>query len=210
MRLIGLTGFAQSGKDAAASFLVERGWKRLAFADKVREAALAIDPWVWVSVNELSDNDNHTLCMKMVGLRDEFIEEDGSFVRLSWIVNLIGWDAAKKLSDVRQYLQRIGTEAGRDIHGPECWTDIIEYQLWNCAERNVVITDVRFQEEVDLVGYYGGQIIRITKPGVGPVNNHKSDAAIDEIEHDMLLVNDGTLEDLRAKILWLADEKVAV
>ena len=36
--VIGLTGYAQSGKDTVASILVEKyGYRRIAFADKIRD-----------------------------------------------------------------------------------------------------------------------------------------------------------------------------
>jgi hypothetical protein len=42
--LIGLSGYAQSGKDTFANILIEKhGFKRLAFADKIREFLLALD-----------------------------------------------------------------------------------------------------------------------------------------------------------------------
>ena len=43
--IVGLTGYANSGKDTFASVLVEKhGFVRLAFADKVRELALEVNP----------------------------------------------------------------------------------------------------------------------------------------------------------------------
>lgn len=42
--IIGLSGYAQSGKDTIANILVDKhGWKQLAFADKIREFLLAAD-----------------------------------------------------------------------------------------------------------------------------------------------------------------------
>lgn len=175
MKLIGLTGYARSGKDAAASFLVERGWKRLAFADAVRKGLLAMNPII-------------------TGSR-----------RLKDIVDEDGWDYAKLNPEVRRLLQVYGTEAGRDIHGSCCWADIVACQIVSLrGNYHIVVTDVRFREEVRMIQVYGGQIIRIAKPGVGPVNDHKSDTAIDRIQEDSWIANDGTLEDLKRKILKAA------
>ena len=41
------------------------------------------------------------------------------FFRLSDVINLIGWDRAKRQPEVRRLLQVIGTEAGRDVHGAD-------------------------------------------------------------------------------------------
>ncbi len=43
--IIGLTGYAQSGKDTVANILVERyGFTRVAFADKIREFLYETNP----------------------------------------------------------------------------------------------------------------------------------------------------------------------
>ena len=41
-------------------------------------------------------------------------------------------------------------------------------------------------------------MVRVDRPGVGPVNSHVSDNL--EIRHDALVVNDGTVEQLHARI----------
>ena len=49
MEIIGLSGFARSGKDEAAKVLVEEfGFKRVGFADKLREVLYALNPLVEV------------------------------------------------------------------------------------------------------------------------------------------------------------------
>ena len=43
--IIGLTGYARSGKDTVAKILVDNyGYKRIAFADKIRELLVEINP----------------------------------------------------------------------------------------------------------------------------------------------------------------------
>ena len=47
--LIGLTGVAQSGKDTAAKVLIKKhGFRRIGFADKVRDCLLALNPLVYI------------------------------------------------------------------------------------------------------------------------------------------------------------------
>jgi hypothetical protein len=94
MRLIGLSGYARSGKDTVAGFLAEQGFRRAAFADILRDVLLAVDP---------------------------FVGENG---RLSDAIDLYGWDFAKsKMPEVRRLLQRLGTEGGRRHLGEDVWTD---------------------------------------------------------------------------------------
>ena len=180
MQVIGLCGYAGSGKDTAAEALVEIGWKRAAFADPIREMALAIDPIVSVR----------------------------SGMSLSWIVNREGWEQAKQHPEVRRLLQRIGTEAGRNILGYEVWVIIARNRIAAAEDADcpgVVITDLRFANEYEhLHKYWGAKFVRISRPGIGPVNDHESDQHLAGFEVDHEIVNDGDKAKLHAAILAIA------
>lgn len=175
-RIIGLAGFAQSGKDSAARALTSRGWTRVAFADPVREAVKALDPIV--------DCD---------GARE---------VRLCELLAQYSWDEAKQHDEVRRLLQRTGTEAGRQIYGQDCWVDIARRKI-DRAIGDVVMTDVRFKNEADMIRDMGGLVVRVDRPGVGPKNNHVSESM--PFAPDAVLVNDGTLQDLETAILRVSN-----
>ena len=177
-QLIGLTGPAGSGKDAAAQPLTsDLGYTRVAFADPVRKALLALNPRV---------------CY-----------EDRGLMPLLHYVNELGWDGAKQILHVRELLQRMGTEAGRDIHGQDCWLKIAREKI-NAADTPVVVTDVRFANEAELIRELGGTVVHVKRPGVGPVNGHSSDAGVDVQLGDRVLVNDGPLEAVSGKIKEIA------
>jgi hypothetical protein len=180
MKLIGLAGHAGSGKDEAAKALFPLGYERVAFADAVRRAALAIDPViVGTSCNNL---------------------------RLSEFVALVGWQEAKREAEVRRLLQVIGTEAGRDIHGRDCWIkatdrDVANFRLMG---RGVVITDVRFSNEARYIQKQGGKVYLIQRPGVGPRNEHASEKLGFDV--DGVIVNDGSIDELHRWVLFHAGE----
>lgn len=174
--LVGLTGYAGSGKDAAAAGLVAAGWTRQAFADPVRSMALAIDPLV---VWPLFSTDP---------------------VRLSLLVAKRGWHAAKECPEVRQFLQRLGTDAVRVHLGVDAW--IQAFDLARDRRSDTVAPDVRFPNEALHIRRMGGIVIRIDRPGVGPVNGHVSEA-VDGLEVDATVVNDGTIDQLQARVLEL-------
>ena len=91
--LIGLTGYAQSGKDTVASVLVEKyGYRRIAFADKIRDFLYGINPMV--------------ACSPTGYLQD--------------LVDLVGWDAAKQEPQVRRLLQDLGNSA-RELFDKDIW-----------------------------------------------------------------------------------------
>lgn len=187
MNLIGLNGFARSGKDAAASALVADGWHRVAFADTLRDMAYAIDPYV------------KTFEFKPEGW-DSFVP---GVRRLSALIDAHGWEYAKsEYPDVRRLLQRLGTEAGRDILGDSIWVDTAFKQSESHPRR--VFTDVRFPNEADAIKAHGGIVVRINRPGVGPVNTHASDNSMSDYPFDSVIENSGTLAALHIAIKELA------
>jgi hypothetical protein len=176
-RLIGLNGYAQVGKDTAAQGLVAEGWERVGFADALKDLARRIDPLVRMATGYALDS---------------LVEEEG-------------WDKAKQNPDVRRLLQNIGTGV-RNVVGATTWVEIAARRIRESMALGVVTTDTRFPEEVAMIRAYGGKIIRITRPGVGPVNGHCSETAIDDIEPDYVIVNDSTPEELQSKLVNYASD----
>lgn len=179
--LIALTGHAGCGKDTAAKALTFRGWTRVAFADPVRQMALAIDPWI--------DGTGH------------------HGVRLSSAVAK-SWDYAKSEPECRRLLQVIGTDACRSIFGEDCWIRVAERSI-AAAYGPVVITDCRFDNEAAFVRERGGVVVQVERPGCGPVNGHVSDAGIDVNLIDYHLHNDGDIPQLNAGILTIVYREFA-
>lgn len=190
-KIIALVGYAGAGKDAAALALIGNGFVRVSFADALREAVLIINPWI-------NNCGGYPLT--------------GGFARLSWLIDSIGWNEAKKNPEVRRLLQIVGTEAGRDIHGEDCWTDIAADKISAVFAdgRNVVITDCRFENEVHALRRVAAwdnhaiKFVRINRESVGPVNGHVSETGIDKIACDFQIANNGTLEQLHKQILDIA------
>lgn len=174
MRVVLFTGYAGVGKDTAAQPLIEEGWTRMAFADPLKEAVYRLNPVVWVSVR--------------------------SYSHLQPIIDTHGWDWAKRHTDVRTLLQSMGTEVGRELFGPDFWVELLFTQADRQGIEKLVITDGRFANEVEAVRDLGGRVIHIARPGVGPVNDHVSDAGVNALPFDLLLSNDGTIEELHTKV----------
>lgn len=173
---VGLLGKAGSGKNAAADALIRRGWDQVAFADELKAMAYDIDP--------------------MVMLDREGWFRWRRYVRVSELVDQVGWDVAKQHKDVRRFLQRLGTEGVRDHIGRNTWVEL--------TMRNVtgpsVFTDVRFPNEADAVKNAGGILIRVERPDAPDVAGHISEDALKAYTPDYTVINDGTLDDLHVKI----------
>jgi hypothetical protein len=173
--IIGLCGYAQSGKDTAAAHLVEsHGWARVAFADPLREMMLELNPVVPM--------------------------ETGVYLRLRRLVETSGWDEAKKNPEVRRLLQALGTEAGRKVLGDDIWVDVAAKKIRKLFPQNVVLTDVRFENEARMILGMKGRVIRIERPGVGAVNGHVSENGIPDRYISEVIVNGGGIGDLCSKI----------
>lgn len=95
VRIIGLSGYARSGKDTMGEALVERGYERVSFADRIREGLYALNP----------------------------IVPDGT--RVVELIDSFGWEHAKTSEpEVRALLQRLGSEVGRNLLGEDVWVDL--------------------------------------------------------------------------------------
>jgi hypothetical protein len=168
--IIGLSGYAQTGKDTLADHIVKNyGFNRVAFADPIREALYKLNP--------------------KVGL-DESIA-----VSLAHAVDNMGWEEVKKISpDTRKLLQRLGTEVGREMFGEDFWVN--KAMLKATEHKNVVFSDTRYFNEAESIRKHGGILIRINKPNTREINGHESEKNLNDYMFDYTIINNGTKKDL--------------
>ena len=138
--IIGTIGFIGSGKGTVADILVEKkGFTKLAFADAVKDATAAIFGWP----RALLEGDTEE-SRKFRETPDEWwSEKTGKFIT------------------PRYMLQLMGTEAGRDVFHPDLWILALEKKLG--MYQNVVISDVRFPNEIDFIQRMGGFVVRVKR-----------------------------------------------
>lgn len=162
--LIGLTGRAQAGKDTVyerARHLYGDRVQRRSFADLLyKSAAATLD----VSEERLRDwKSNPHVTVE---------------IRLGGVVQL-------RQMSVRQYLQRYGTEAHRNLFGADFWVDHLD--LSHDPDAIVFVTDVRFDNEAQAIIDAGGCIVQVIGPETAD-DAHRSEAGVDP---DLVL---GTLD----------------
>lgn len=184
MQNIALTGLSRAGKDTVAARLVERhGYVRVAFADKLKEAALKADPIISAYTSFCDEYDHET-----------------SEVRLSDVVSEHGWEAVKdSYPEVRRFLQHFG-QAVREIE-PTFWISAAMpavRRAWG-AGRPVVVTDTRYRNEADYLAGYGFGVTSVVRPGLTP-GSHISEREMLAYPADETIVNDGTITDLEARV----------
>jgi hypothetical protein len=177
--LIGISGRAGAGKDEVGKILVEDyHCRRHAFATKMKAAALALDPIIDFDV-------------------------DGHPLRLSDLIEEVGPEEAKKHPEVRRLYQRMGTEVGRRTLDEDIWIKLL-FQV--ARHKNVVITDVRFVNELQAIQKRNGFVFRVIRPDLdelsGEEAKHISEHQLsDECGlFDGFIINDATIGDLKAKV----------
>ena len=158
---------AQSGKTTVAQYLQERGYCRLPFAQPMRDMLSVM----------LSD----------LGYSEDLITHH-LHVDKEALVPELG-------VSVRHLLRTLGTEWGRDCVSPSVWLDV-----WLSKARRksfVVVDDVRFTNEAELIRLLGGEVWRITRPGVVRTTEHASEGGLDTwSEFTCDIVNSGSISDL--------------
>lgn len=177
---VGLIGKKRSGKDTFGAALIEaHGFTRVAFADPLRQAALALDPFVG----------RPTLPGQVPPLND---------VRLSDVIETIGWEAAKdSVPEVRRILEAFGTDSIRTLD-EGFWVRMAVEKI-QATDGPVVVTDVRFPNEADKIRELGGIVVRIIRPSQEPTGPaHRCETSLDEYREDMTFYNASTLDDFTA------------
>jgi hypothetical protein len=184
--ILGLSGIARSGKDTVGNYLVEHhGFKKLAFADRMREMAFAIDPVVAYDKFQIQTLGNEEVSTAVIPVH--FME----------LVNNVGYDESKDNPEVRRFLQRLGTEAGRNIWGDDFWTNVVRDKIIHEGRFDRwVITDTRFRNEAECVKDMQGYVVRIERTGIEAPNAHISERDLAEWNFDYFLKNDGSLDEL--------------
>lgn len=165
--LIGLTGRARSGKTTAAEHLARTYLlEQYAFADPLRDGLMAI-----------------------FNLDPTDFEGDRKEQPLGWL------DCSP-----RQLMQSMGTEWARNTVHPDVWVKVAEQNLEYMTKAlgavlGFVVSDVRFENEAHLIRRRGGTVIHIGRNDAQAVNPHISEAGIAVRQNDLILHNNGTVDE---------------
>ena len=102
----------------------------------------------------------------------------------------------------RHMMQTLGTEWGRACIHPDFWVMIARAETQRIMNDggSVVIDDVRFPNEATMIRDLGGELWRIDRPGIAYNGDHESEGGLDDITPDRVIVNDGTIAQLKEKI----------
>ena len=138
MAIIGLVGFISSGKGTVGDLLESKGFYKDSFATPLKDACSVMFGWP----RELLEGDTE--------VSRSWREQQDSF----WSEKF-GYDFSPRLA-----LQLMGTEAGRDVFHKDIWVISL---LNRSKNKDVVVTDVRFKNEIEYIQNNGGIVVRIKR-----------------------------------------------
>ena len=174
--IIGVMGFARSGKGTVADALVERhGFVRMKFADGLKNMMRGLG----LSEREIEGDLKELPCALLGGQtpRHAMITLGTEWGRDMICQDLWPLIAEKKMAELSD---------------------------WSVSR--LVFDDCRYLNEVAMLRRHGGLIWRVHRPGTGPIRNHPSELEQLEVVPDLNLVNNGTIEDLKESVSTVFSE----
>jgi hypothetical protein len=206
--IIGVCGFIGSGKDTVADYLVNlHHFRRESFANTLKDAVSAVFGW------------DRTMLEGRTKQAREWREQQDN-----WWTNRLGI-----VITPRWVLQNWGTEVCRNGFHDDIWIASLENKLRNSTD-DVVISDCRFPNEIQAIKAAGGRVVRVVRGpepewydaavsvNRGPNGNstwalsgrkleqlgvHASETAWVGTQFDVVLDNNGTLDDLYQQVKQL-------
>jgi hypothetical protein len=177
--VLGFTGLKGSGKDTAAAFVMEHLERRgvvghkLAFASPLKGMVRVL--------------------LEARGCPTPFDYTDGQRKEAA-TPYLMGKSA-------RQVMQLLGTEWGRNLIAPDLWIDTWRRsaEMALAKRRVVVVTDVRFPNEVEAVCALGGRVYRVDR-ATESRDLHPSEAQVYDLAPVTPTRNDGSLAQVRTNV----------
>lgn len=208
--IIGVCGFIGSGKDTIADYLTNfHGFRRESFANTLKDAVSAVFGWDRIMLEGRTKQ-----AREWREQRDE------------WWSNRLGMDITP-----RWVLQYWGTEVCRRGFHDDIWIASLENKLRNSTD-DIVISDCRFPNEIKSIRDAGGIIVwvkrgelpewydaalsvnkgqiqnmnwALSKEKLSKLGIHASETAWVGTKFDAVLENDGSIDDLFAKVKSLAE-----
>lgn len=102
----------------------------------------------------------------------------------------------------RVLMQTLGTEWGRNLIDEDIWVNIARRKILMLDSYDVVVTDVRFDNEAALIRELGGILVNVVRDEVRDVGilGHSSEAGLTFTNGSIILHNNGTKEELFAMV----------
>lgn len=200
--IIGVSGFAGSGKDTFGAHLVKHhGFVRTALADPLKEICKQVydftDEQLYGSSSKRNQPDERYLFSGICPTCHESCKGPAEGPGTNGVPM---WKCFKCNAlyhthlTPRLALQALGTEWGRTLYD-NTWVDLTVRKIRESSHQRFVITDVRFRNEIAGLSNGGAKLVRLKRGS--QAFSHKSEAEMASIEDsafDFVIDNQGTLE----------------
>ena len=141
--IIGISGLIGSGKGTVGDILVEQGFTKVSFADKLKDGVATIFGWNRAMLEGDTDESRN------------WREQPDDF----WTQ-----ETGRNITP-RIVLQEFGTECMRDGFDDSIWVSLLKKQMLD-NPGDYVVPDVRFRNEQDMIRELGGEIWRVQRGDV--------------------------------------------
>lgn len=202
--LISISGRMGSGKDTAGKIIqdiletnVGPFWTIKKFASGVKElASIILD----VPVEKFENQK----------FKESYLPSEWNTYRavFSDRSDFHGWEVVTNQMTVREFLQKLGTDAMRNGLHTNVWVNMLmnEYKKFQKMVPDAqshfprwIITDTRFPNEYEALREKNALFIKIERPGI-ELNNHPSETSLDNHEFNYVIENSGDIYQLQSKI----------
>ena len=188
--IIGICGLIGSGKGTVADILVDQGFKKVSFADKLKDGVSTIFGWDRAMLEGDTDESR------------QWREQPDDF-----------WSNETKMEVTpRLVLQLFGTDCMRNGFDDGVWVSLLKKTILD-NPGNYVVPDVRFENEIAMLRDIGGEVWEVKRngdpewlieyetTGIEPTNIHPSEWRWIKSLKDEVITNDRTLNDLKHQVL---------
>jgi len=188
--IIGICGLIGSGKGTVADILVDQGFKKVSFADKLKDGVSTIFGWDRAMLE--GDTDESRTWREQ---RDDF------------------WSSETKMEVTpRLVLQLFGTDCMRNGFDDGVWVSLLKKTILE-NPGNYVVPDVRFENEIAMLRDIGGEVWEVQRgstpewliqyeiTGVEPIEIHPSEWRWIKSRKDVIIENNSTLAELNRQVL---------
>lgn len=200
-KIVAILGHIGSGKDTAAKFFIDTAsFRKISFADSLKDALASIFLW------------------------DRFLLEGTTAESRNWRnkkdvywSNVLGFEVTP-----RKMMQQVGTDLFRNHFSPQIWVHSLSLKIQK-SEQNIVVADVRFAEEYNILQSLGATFIRVNRTAptwehialdalsgdelalqqLNAQNIHESEWRWLKFQCDHIIENTGTIAQLRESLLAL-------
>lgn len=197
-----ICGYEGSGKDTVAAMIVNQyQFTQHAFADNLKKALCAVFGW------------------------EEHLLQGATPESRVWREQVdTYWEKELNRPGLtpRKVMQWVGTDVLRNHFDDGIWVKSLKKKLLSLQNNNIVISDGRFPNEIDMINAIGGIVIRVNRdePSWKPLydevkdvdvlydlyNIHPCETALVAYDkYDYIINNTGTLEELQVKMKQMMD-----